>query len=135
MKKYTKATLLLVILLLLGFGFWGLKLRDKETTIQNEEVAQQISASLKINDGANTQSFDISGFVGKTALEATQANVKVTATGMGTNTFVTGLGKRIADTKKHEFWELDANGTETQVGAASYIIKNGDKIEWKMNTY
>lgn len=135
MKKYTKAILLLVVILLLGLGFWGLKLRNQEAIIRDGKTVQQISASLKISDGTNIQSFDISGLVGKTALEATQANTKVVATGTGTNTFVTSLNGRIADNKKHEFWELDANGVETQVGAGSYIIQNGDKIEWKINIY
>lgn len=122
------------MILLLGFGFWNLKLRNQKTTVQNEKV-QQITASLKISDGINIKSFDISGFIGKTALEATQANTKVIATGTGANTFITGLGEKITDTKKHEFWELIANGAQTQVGAGSYIIQNGDKIEWKISTY
>ncbi len=134
MKKYTKIALLLVIVSLLGFGFWNLRLRSQKTTVQNEKV-QQITASLKISDGTNEHSFDISDFVGKTALEATQANIEVVATGTGTNAFVTSIGGRTAGTKEREFWELIANGAQTQVGAGSYIIQNGDKIEWKISTY
>jgi len=135
MKKYTKVVLLLAIILLFGLSFLGFKLLSKKTTIQSEKTIQQVSASLKISDGTNVQSFDISGFVGKTALVATQANTKVIATGTGVNAFITAINGRAADAKKHEFWELDANGSETQVGAGSYIIQNRDKIEWKINTY
>jgi hypothetical protein len=135
MKKYTKIVLPLVIILLLGFSFWNLKLQDQKITIQNEKAVQQISASLKISYGTNVQSFDISGFIGKTALEATQASTKVITTGTGTGAFVTSIGSRTADTKKREFWELDANGTETQVGAGSYIIQNNDQITWKISNY
>jgi hypothetical protein len=135
MKKYTKVVLLLAIILLFGLGFLGFKLLSKKTTIQSEKAIQQVSASLKISDGTNVQSFDISGFVGKTALVATQANTPVIATGTGVNAFITAINSRAADAKKHEFWELDANGSETQVGAGSYIIQNRDKIEWKINTY
>jgi len=74
MKKYTKIILLSVVILLLGFGFWKLKLKDQKATIQNERVVQQISASLKISTGTDIQFFDVSGFVGKTVLEATEAN-------------------------------------------------------------
>jgi hypothetical protein len=134
MKKYTKLVFLLVIISLLGFGFWNLKLRDQKATVQNGKV-QQITASLKISDGINIKSFDVSGFIGKTALEATQANTKVVTTGTGVNAFVTSIDGRAADTKEREFWELIANGDQTQVGAGSYIIQNGDKIEWKISTY
>ncbi len=134
MKKYTKLVLLLAVISLLGFGFWNLKLRDQKATVQNEKI-QQVTASLKINDGTNVRSFDISGFIGKTALEATETNTKVVATGTGVNAFVTSLDGRIADTKKREFWELIANGAQTQVGAGTYIIQNGDKIEWRISTY
>ena len=135
MKKYTKVILLSVAILLLGFGFWKLKLKDQRTTIQNEKVVQQISASLKISTGTDIKFFNISSFVGKTALEATEANAKVVANGTGTNAFVTSIDGRAVDAKKHEFWELDANGNETQVGAGSYTVQNHDQIEWKISTY
>jgi hypothetical protein len=135
MKKQTKIILLLVIIFLIGFGFLNLKSKDQKTTIQNEKVVQQISASLKIEGGVNTQSFDISSYVGQTALAATEANTKVITTGIGTNAFVTSIGGQAADTKKREFWELDAGGAETQVGAGSYIIQNHDQIVWRINTY
>jgi hypothetical protein len=138
MKKYLKTFLLfLVILLLAGIGFWNLKLRNQVTPIQNEKVVQEYKANLVIEDGKNTKSFDISNYIGKTVLEATTAvlNGDIKTNGEGVNAFVTSLNGRTADTKKREFWELDANGTETQVGAGSYVIKNNDKIDWKINTY
>lgn len=30
------------------------------------------------------------------------------------------------------FWEFFVNGKSSNVGASSYILKNGDKIEWKL---
>lgn len=137
MTKNTKKLLLLVFVLLLGFGFWNLKLRNQKTVVQNEKTVVEYRANLTISDGQDVKSYDVSQFIGKSALEATNAVLdgKMTTNGTGTNAFVTSINGRIADPKKHEFWELDANGAETQVGAGSYIIQNGDKIEWKINTY
>lgn len=135
MKKTVKLIFIFIVILIFGFGFWQLKIKNNKTSIQNEKVVQQISASLKINDGKNLQIFDISGFVGQTALAATQADAKVITSGTGENAFITSINGRTTDTKKREFWELDANGAETQVGAGSYIIKNHDQIEWKISNY
>jgi hypothetical protein len=135
MKKYLKIILLIAIILFLGFGFWKIKDRDAKTEIQNEKTVQQVQTTLSINDGSSVKSFDASSFVDKTALEATQADTKVVTSGTGVNAFITSINGRAADPKKHEFWELDANGAETQVGAGSYYIKKGDLIEWKLNTY
>lgn len=135
MKNKTKFTLFLISIIVLSVGFWQLKSKNSKTSIQNEKVVQQVSASLKINDGKNLQFFDVSSFVGKSALEATEANAKVVASGTGTNAFITSINGRVADTKKREFWELDANGAETPVGAGSYIIQNHDQIEWKLSNY
>lgn len=33
---------------------------------------------------------------------------------------------------KH-FWEFFVNGKSSNVGASSYILKNGDKIEWELS--
>ena len=135
MKNYLKTASILVLILVLAVGFWLIKAKNEKTTIQNEKVVQQIVASLKINDGTSTKTFDISSFVGQTALTATQADAKVVTSGTGTNAFVTSINGRVADTKKKEFWELDANGAETQVGAGSYTVQNHDQIEWRINTY
>lgn len=98
-------------------------------------MVQTTVAGLSIDYGKTSQTFDISSFVGKSALIATEATVKVTASGQGENAFVTAINGVAADPKKREFWELDANGTETQVGAGSYIIQNNDLIEWRLNTF
>jgi len=112
-----------------------LKQNSKKFGVVNPKSVQEIKTSLSINDGSGVKFFDASSFVGETALAATQTDAKVVTNGTGVNAFVTSINGRTADHKKHEFWELDANGTETQVGAGSYIIKKGDLIEWKLNTY
>jgi len=133
MKKHLKIILLLSIFLLACVTFW--QLRIKSTKTQSEKVVQEIQTTLSVNDGSDVKSFDISGFIDRTALVATQADAKVITSGTRVNAFVTSINGRVADSKKHEFWELDANGSETQVGAGSYIIKKGDLISWRINTY
>ena len=135
MNKYNKLlTLLLVILGIAAiFVYFGHK--SLKTILPNQKNVQELKTTLAINGDSGTESFDVSGFIGKTALAATEANAKVVTTGTGVNAFVTSINGRSADSKKHEFWELDANGNETQVGAGSYIIQKGDSILWKLNTY
>jgi preprotein translocase subunit YajC len=133
MNRYRKQLIFLFILLFLGIAYYSLKNRPQSAS--TEKTAQELSASLSINDGTGTQGYEVSGYIGKTALEATESVAKVETNGTGINAFVTSINNRKADAKKHEFWELDANGAETQVGAGSYIIQNGDKIEWKVSTY
>jgi cell division protein YceG involved in septum cleavage len=132
MKKYTKI-ILPVVILALGLGIWQITTLNSGNQAQNAN--QEVFANLKIESGSNSQSFDISGFVGKTALEATEAKTGVIANGTGVNAFVTSINGRQADTGKHEFWELDVNDVEAQVGAGTYIIKNHDEIEWKISNY
>ncbi len=118
--KLFKNLLIPLFIVTLIIGLWTLRSHNQKGVVQqNKDV-------VEINTNA---------FIGKTALEATQSNSKVEISGSGENAFVTSINGRTADSKKHEFWELDANGSQTQVGAGSYIIKNNDKIEWKISTY
>ena len=132
MKKNTKIILATLVILSFGFGLW--KIIPYSRNRDTERAVKQISTIIKI-DGNNLQSFDVSGFIGKSALEATESIAKVVISGTGVNAFVTSINSRSADTKKHEFWELDVNGGSAQVGAGSYIIQEGDSILWLIDTY
>jgi hypothetical protein len=137
MKKYTKQFLLLLVVIALFFGFQTLKTKNQNTSIQNEKVVQEFKANLTINYGTNSPSFNVSQFIGRTVLEATQTVLsgKMKATGENENAFVTSLNGRDANSKKREFWELLVNGKQAEVGAGTYKIQNGDEIVWKMSTY
>lgn len=118
-------------------GFWNLKQKNSDTPIINERIVQEFKVELTIENGKTNETFDISQYIGRTALEATQSvlNGNVKMTGTGQNAFVTGINGREADTKKHEFWELLVNGKQAEVGAGTYIIQNFDNIVWKISTY
>jgi len=135
MKKYIKLLTIFFVILVILFGFKSLKSQNSKTNITNEKTVQTYQANLTIDDGVSAQKFDISSFIGKSALDATKANVKIVASGEGVNAFITGINGRNVDTKKHEFWELSANGTQTQVGAGSYIVQNNDQLVWKISNY
>jgi len=135
MNKYKKLLILLLVVLGIAAAFVYFGRKPQKTTSPGQKNVQEFKTTLAINGILGTESFDVSGFIGKTALAATEANAKVVTTGTGVNAFVTSINGRTADSKKHEFWELDANGNETQVGAGSYIIQKGDSILWKLNTY
>jgi hypothetical protein len=137
MKTFKKLLIPLVIILALGFGFWRLKLANQNTSVQNENTVRTYKANLTINDGVTTTSLDASQYVGKSVLVATQdaTGGKVTMTGSGENAFVTSINDSTADKNKREFWELFVNGLSSQVGAGSYIIKDGDQIEWHINKF
>lgn len=134
MKKYAKVVLISLSVILLGFVFWQVDNRFLNRNVQNKENIQQVSTTLRVNTDGSTP-FDISDFVGKTALEATEAKTKLVASGTGVNAFVTSIDGRSADTSKHEFWELIINGSEAQVGAGSYTIQKGDSIIWQIDTF
>ena len=51
----------------------------------------------------------------------------------------TGLGEMVLAIDgvapgNKQFWEFYVNGQSSNLGASSYVLKNGDKIEWKLST-
>jgi hypothetical protein len=131
MKKYLKFILPAVLILLVCFVL----LKSKAGNRDLSSFKGQSFANLKIDIKGNSSSYDISNFVGKTALEATDVKTTVVTNGTGINAFVTSINGRNADTKKREFWEFDVNGKEALVGAGSYTLNNHDEIEWKITSY
>jgi hypothetical protein len=131
MKKYLKFILPVVLILFVCFVLLKNKVGNRNVSIFKD----QSFANLKVDINGNSNSYDISNFVGKTALEATEAKTIVITNGTGTNAFVASINNRIADTKKREFWEFDVNGKEAEVGAGSYILNNHDEIEWKITNF
>jgi hypothetical protein len=134
MKKESKLLLFLAIIFFVSFSFWQIRIKNSESKIQGEKAVQTVSVVLKVGD-TDPQSFDISDFVGKNALEATESRLKVVTNGTGVNAFVTSIGDLPADSKKREFWEFIVNGAQAKVGAGSYIIQNNDQIQWKITNF
>jgi hypothetical protein len=134
MKKESKLLLFLTIIFFVSFSFWQIRIKESERKIQGAKTVQKVSAVLIIGE-TDPKSFDISGFIGKSALTATESVTEVVTNGTGENAFVTSVGGRPADAKKREFWEFLVNGSQAKVGAGSYIIQNNDQIQWKITNF
>jgi len=134
MKKNFKIILSAFLILSVVFGFWFAKTRSVNNT-SSLSSSQESFVVLKVNQEEGSKSFDISEFVGKTALEATESKVEVISNGEGVNAYVVSVDGRGADPQKREFWEFNVNGSQAQVGAGSYIVQNHDEIEWKISNY
>ena len=106
---------------------------DPENSGQN--ISREQKASLSLELSGQKERFDVSKYVGKTALEATLESVDAEVQGSGENAFVVSIAGKKVDSQKKEFWELVINGQSAQVGAGSYIIMSGDSLEWKLSTY
>ena len=70
-----------------------------------------------------------------TALDLLNKEFQTQTKGEKENAFVIKISDRIADETKREFWAFYVNGKQSQVGAGSYILMAGDKIQWKIEKY
>lgn len=141
MKNLQKNLLYIIIaaLVLVGGGFAVANLNQKPAENSTQDITttetKTSPVTLTITDGANTKTYEVKDGVGKTALDVTDQNVDLETSGEGVNAFVTGINGRKADSDKKEFWELIINGKSSEVGAGSYTVKEGDKIEWKISNF
>ncbi|WP_162616381.1 DUF4430 domain-containing protein [Xylanimonas allomyrinae] len=104
----------------------------------DEPAPGQTSASdgTGLTTSADGTEVSYQGVAGKTALEWLLAlDPQAFADGEGANAFVTTIGGRASDQSKNEFWAFYVNGEQAQVGAGSYVMKDGDEITWKLETY
>jgi hypothetical protein len=69
-----------------------------------------------------------------TALDQLVNTVSNKINGKGVSAFITEINSYSTEGKK-EFWAFYVNGKQSTVGAGSYQLKDGDKIEWKIEKY
>lgn len=130
----------IIIVALIGWNFINGSPENQDTSTRNAAVEQvnTVSASITITPGEEEQILsaqEVKVNEGKTALDLTEKVADVETSGEGEMAFVTSINDREADASKNEFWELIINGEPAQVGAGSYEIKDGDKIEWRIATF
>lgn len=107
---------------------------------ENKQVlssqAKKVVATVVVKSDSKESKYDLDKGVGETALDVTKlATSDIKMTGQGENAFITSINGREASTAKKEFWELRINGKSSDVGAGSYIVKEGDVISWQIATY
>lgn len=120
-------------LLVVGTGYMQFfpkkELPKKIAPVSTIYVQQKISAETILSDKKESIK------KGSTALQALYSTHTIKSKGLGQNTFVTSIDGRAAETTKREFWAFYVNGKQAPVGAGTYIVKNNDTIEWKIETY
>ena len=124
--------LILVFFVIFKYGFPPTNKPIKSTDIKQTNrisVVQQFNG----NDTVIPMQYEVGA--GTTALDLLKQSTKVTTKGEGENAFVVEINGRKADDAKKEFWSFYINGKMSAVGAGGYLLKNGDKIEWKIENY
>ncbi|KKP87139.1 MAG: hypothetical protein UR89_C0006G0015 [Candidatus Roizmanbacteria bacterium GW2011_GWA2_35_8] len=128
MKKQNIFLIIFVAFILLSGYFYKAKLQFNK----NLSVKQNI-VLLKIGDDKKFKTYKISEK--KSALDLLKEKSKAIAKGEGVNAYVVSINGVEAKTEDKEYWAFYVNGKMAEVGAGSYIVKEGDKIEWKIEKY
>lgn len=139
MKKTAGPIIALLILIFFGVIAFNLNntSQPKVKGAATQKTIQKITVQEKITDNTGTtktiekQTID----AGTTALQLLQNTTAVKIEGEGKNAFVVEINGRIADKSKREFWAFYVNSKQAELGAGSYIIKDNDSIEWKIENY
>jgi putative lipase involved disintegration of autophagic bodies len=130
MKKLFLALFVILLCLLVLYKINPLYFqvqKNENRKISNVIVYQKIYPSENFNQ--------ISIESGKTALDLLNKTSKISKRGEGKDSFITSINNRLADEKKREYWAFYINDKYSEVGAGSYLLKNLDKIEWKIQKY
>jgi len=77
-----------------------------------------------------TESISYKGEDGKTALELLKTNATAVTKQSSMGEYVTSINGNDGGGKK--YWLFFVNGQESSVGAATYVTKTGENIEWKL---
>lgn len=129
-----KKNILLLGFLIVFFGAAFIQYKNslpekKEVVVSTISVKQIITRDDKKNQSSTRVK------IGSTALQLLTSTHKVILKGEKENAFVTIIDGRTASVANKEFWSFYVNGKQALVGAGSYIVKDNDTIEWKIETY
>lgn len=123
--------IILVLILVFTYQYINVNYFTKEQVVSNKI---NVSQAVVLNDQKSSfLSYQVKE--GETALDLLKNNYEVITKGEGVNAYVTKINKREALSSKKEYWAFYINNKPSEVGAGSYILKSGDKIEWKIQTY
>ena len=130
MPKSIKILLVALVLVLLAAGCN--KAQVNKRPAQEQTQRQQIQVIQKVESDFSDSLFNFYADENKTALDLLKTGHKVeTKEFAGIGEFVESINGVKADNK--HFWEFIVNGKSSNVGASSYEVKDGDKIEWKLS--
>jgi len=131
-KSFYKIFIIILIVLTVFAGYFFYQ--NKSQSTKKSIVQQQnLIVYLKLVGQADFIKQDVS--VNKTALDLTKEKANVKTKGDGVNAYVTEIDGITAQDSKKEYWAFYVNGKMAEVGAGSYKLREGDKIEWKIEKY
>lgn len=84
-------------------------------------------------DSSQINTINYQGVEGQSALDLLKASHTVESTTYDFGDFVTSIDGQASDGTTN-FWAFYVNGEQSQVGASDYQTKNGDVIEWRLET-
>lgn len=127
------------ILVLVGIVIliiFGLNIYQRSLQVVNKQAVKKNNVSQSITEEGKLVKF-VSYQIdeGKTALDLLNISSKVKSKGEGVNAYILSINGREATSLKKEYWAFYINGKLANVGAGSYKLKSGDKIEWKIEKY
>lgn len=146
MKKISKILLVSAGIFLLAAGCnRGAGIKNQELGIkenrQQQTQTQPPAQNQVVDDrpwiiqtveGSNINQPKTQFTQGQSAMDVLEATHQVESkeySGLGK--MVLSIDGKAADSK--HFWEFFVNGKSSSVGASSYVLKAGDKIEWKLS--
>lgn len=130
-KWFYKICILVLVILAIFAGYFFYQ--NKLLTTKKSVVQQIFTVYFKTAGQTNFTKQEI--ISGKTALDLTKEKANIKTKGEGVNAYVTEINGIIAQDSKKEYWAFYVNGKMATVGAGSYKLKQGDKIEWKIEKY
>lgn len=132
MKKFSwlsKVLLVSVVVILVAAGCNNNK--NPEVNSGNQPSTQDQSGTQ--DQSVKTEVISYQGVEGKNALDLLKASYTVeTENFSGIGEFVKTING--VAPSKDQFWGFYVNGVSSNVGAAQYMTKATDKIEWKLDT-
>ena len=129
MKKILLFVLFFLIIIS-GYFFYQNKLLSAK-----KSVVQQQNLTVYFKLIGQTDFIKQEIIAGKTALDLIKEKAKVVTKGESANAYVIEINGKLAEDSKKEFWAFYINDKMAEVGAGSYKLKNGDKIEWRIEKY
>ena len=116
--------------------FSGLYIYQRSLTIVNKQATRKISVGQSITLRDKEAKFTIYKVdEGRSALDLLKEHSEVATRGEGTNAFVISINGKEALSVNKEYWAFYVNGKPATAGSGSYKLKEGDKIEWRIEKY
>lgn len=129
--SFNRWGVILLILALFGSAFYFYK----SGYVKESPRAEKSTVTYYLKIEGEKDFAKLTAFEGQTLLETLRENAEIEAKGEGESAYITKIGDKEAQDSKREYWSFYVNGKIAEVGAGSYKLKAGDKIEWKIEKY